>query len=987
MKFFSGQTLIELVLAMGLAAIIFPALLTGFVTSREGRVQQEQRLQAITLLKETEQAVRAVRKNDWASFAVDGIYHPVVAGSTWQLASNTIDVNGFTQQILVSSVNRNTNGDIVTIGGMNDPSTKRVAVTISWSSPYASSVTSTMYLTRSDNVTYSEDSDDDFNDGTLTDTQVTADLGGEIKLANNNKGKWCSPSFSSATIDLPDGPPVAVAATASATSIDIPNEAFVATSPETTNSIKLAYVRIDANTDTPAATLSGKFTLDAAQYSDPDYVPTGIDLNNSFITKDVKYYRSSGNNKYALLATNLPDKEIIAVLIDDNNPANDDDTTGEYADPTNNIFKYWTFFNTRMYAGASQPVTNTGLLDPSSNAAETSNAGDNDGYGSNPNRAYTNNNSFAVDTNSGSGTGTSCTGTDKDKHQYYDYNIPSLPTGATINGIEIRLDARVDSTSGSPQICVQLSWDGGSTWTTEQSTSTLSTSEQTYTLGGSSDTWGRTWSESELNNSNFRVRVINVSSNTSRDFSLDWAATRVYYTTANYDQAPYDYGVSSLSILNDRGYAVSGGYLYVFDLSTIDSKSTSSGLDMIGCRIQLDGYDCRPGSPATAEKYDPGESGASWGDDTSAIHDDCSDGGNIELHATNDIDPVQVGGSTYVFVAIGGVTNPEFGIVNATSVPDGSSSPSLSNSSCGRISGGNSGWKRISTYDFNSGSGTEEAANSVFARSDGNRAYITSNGGADSEQYYILNTSNQSSPSFLSGSPSSGPTSGYYNASGANGQLYPRRALTVQNGVRAVLVGDDGVSDSNDAEEYQVLDNSDENTPAYCGGLDFDDGFNDLTSVSELDGDNYVYMVSNTINNDLKIIQGGPDNAIYISSGTYESPTFDSDTSGFPQVAFNGFQSNVDVPVSTSLQMQVASAPSVSGSCSGASFSFVGPNGDPDAYFTPVAASVSGTIPFGNYLSDAYQNPGRCFRYRAELSTSDQTKTPVLYDTSINYSP
>jgi hypothetical protein len=104
-----------------------------------------------------------------------------------------------------------------------------------------------------------------------------------------------------------------------------------------------------------------------------------------------------------------------------------------------------------------------------------------------------------------------------------------VPGGATINGIEVRLDARADSTAGSPRICVQLSWDGGASWTSALQTGTLTTSEATYTLGGAANTWGRAWGSADLSNANFRVRVINVASNTSRDFSLDWVAVRVTY--------------------------------------------------------------------------------------------------------------------------------------------------------------------------------------------------------------------------------------------------------------------------------------------------------------------------------------------------------------------------------------------------------------------------------------------------------------------------
>ena len=93
----------------------------------------------------------------------------------------------------------------------------------------------------------------------------------------------------------------------------------------------------------------------------------------------------------------------------------------------------------------------------------------------------------------------------------------------------MRLDARADGTGGSPRICVQISWDGGSTWTTAKQTSTLTTTEATYTLGSTSDNWGRTWNVGNFSNASFRVRVINVASNTNRDFSLDYLAVNLTY--------------------------------------------------------------------------------------------------------------------------------------------------------------------------------------------------------------------------------------------------------------------------------------------------------------------------------------------------------------------------------------------------------------------------------------------------------------------------
>ena len=181
-----------------------------------------------------------------------------------------------------------------------------------------------------------------------------------------------------------------------------------------------------------------------------------------------------------------------------------------------------------QYCGGTPPV-NTGLLNPSANAPVTSGSGDNNGYQTNPSNVFANDGLFAVDTNSGTNSNTSCTSNRKDRHIFYNYGL-SIPGGATITGIEVRADGLADSTSGSPRFCVQISWDGGVSWTTAKTTSTLTTSEATYLLGGSTDTWGHTWASGDFTNGNFRVRITDVASSTSRDFSLDWLAVQVTYT-------------------------------------------------------------------------------------------------------------------------------------------------------------------------------------------------------------------------------------------------------------------------------------------------------------------------------------------------------------------------------------------------------------------------------------------------------------------------
>ena len=175
-----------------------------------------------------------------------------------------------------------------------------------------------------------------------------------------------------------------------------------------------------------------------------------------------------------------------------------------------------------------RPISSSGYLAPHTNAAVTSSAGDNNGYEGTPSNAYLADGIFATDANSGTGTSTSCTNATKDKHIFYDYGF-SLPTGVTVKGIQVQLNAKASSASNTPQICIQLSWNGGSNWTAARSTGTLTTTNTTYLLGTPTDTWGRTWTLTNFSNANFRVRMMDVSSSTALTFSLDSLAVNVTY--------------------------------------------------------------------------------------------------------------------------------------------------------------------------------------------------------------------------------------------------------------------------------------------------------------------------------------------------------------------------------------------------------------------------------------------------------------------------
>ncbi|MEK7531142.1 MAG: immunoglobulin-like domain-containing protein [Patescibacteria group bacterium] len=112
---------------------------------------------------------------------------------------------------------------------------------------------------------------------------------------------------------------------------------------------------------------------------------------------------------------------------------------------------------------------------------------------------------------------------DNDDIDYLNFNV-SIPTGATVDGIEVAFEG---SRETSRTLRASLSWNNGANFTSTQTLS-FSTIEQTLTLGGSTDTWGRTWTAGELANANFRLRLL--TGTESGDINLDQVQVKVYYT-------------------------------------------------------------------------------------------------------------------------------------------------------------------------------------------------------------------------------------------------------------------------------------------------------------------------------------------------------------------------------------------------------------------------------------------------------------------------
>lgn len=133
-----GVSLIEILVALAILAIVFATLFSLTSFSLRMIVSAKQTIQANYLAQETIEAVKNFR--DGTIWDLDGLgklatstdYFPLATSSKWQMVQGIEEISGFTRKVVFQDVKRDSNFNIVETGGNYDPNTKKVIVTVSW---------------------------------------------------------------------------------------------------------------------------------------------------------------------------------------------------------------------------------------------------------------------------------------------------------------------------------------------------------------------------------------------------------------------------------------------------------------------------------------------------------------------------------------------------------------------------------------------------------------------------------------------------------------------------------------------------------------------------------------------------------------------------------------------------------------------------------------------------------------------------------------
>lgn len=198
-------------------------------------------------------------------------------------------------------------------------------------------------------------------------------------------------------------------------------------------------------------------------------------------------------------------------------------STDDVATP--DLVTTWTVNGFGGGSGPAPTVTSITLLDTGwLDLTSFSSVGGSNAW-TNPSNAASSNNTYAAEAT------VSTTASDNTYLQAVDL-ASNVPTGATIYGIETRIEA--GRSAGAATInfdTVQLIIAGTKSGSNLASGSIASGSEAYYSFGGANNLWGLTPTDSDVNNANFGIALRIVRSGpTALSVNVDHMQMKVYYT-------------------------------------------------------------------------------------------------------------------------------------------------------------------------------------------------------------------------------------------------------------------------------------------------------------------------------------------------------------------------------------------------------------------------------------------------------------------------
>jgi type II secretory pathway pseudopilin PulG len=131
-----GISLIEIVIAISIMAIVFSATISLLISNIKLPLKSEKIIVANGLIQEAEAALRSLRHSSWSGFS-PGLVQILGADSSWGIipSEGEEQINGYSRRIEIEPVYRDSNLNLVETPGpddFSDPLSKSISIRVSW---------------------------------------------------------------------------------------------------------------------------------------------------------------------------------------------------------------------------------------------------------------------------------------------------------------------------------------------------------------------------------------------------------------------------------------------------------------------------------------------------------------------------------------------------------------------------------------------------------------------------------------------------------------------------------------------------------------------------------------------------------------------------------------------------------------------------------------------------------------------------------------
>ncbi|XOU94294.1 MAG: type IV pilus modification PilV family protein [Candidatus Kerfeldbacteria bacterium] len=191
-----GFSVIELMIAMTVFIMVVSGIMFLVLDAQSANRQGAERTKASLISQQGIEATYSIANQGWKNL-VDGTYGIDDTGMIWEWLGNSNVIDFFTRQIIIDSVYRDINGDIVETGGSIDFDSKKVTVKTIWDFTTArpSEVTVESILTNWHSTKWKYTTQIEFNQGTLNNVAITSSDDGEIVLGQSSVASFFNSPF------------------------------------------------------------------------------------------------------------------------------------------------------------------------------------------------------------------------------------------------------------------------------------------------------------------------------------------------------------------------------------------------------------------------------------------------------------------------------------------------------------------------------------------------------------------------------------------------------------------------------------------------------------------------------------------------------------------------------------------------------------------------------------------------------------------------